>query len=940
MNDNDFSLSKNILNELIDSNDDINNTNKFLNCSSKILNYIIEYNQICQNISDKEINYENKNNFNIINLISSKKQRNDVVKSNYTENKIIEKYIDFRDTNNLNKGNKNSTLSLYSYCNKSPKNNDNAKNIQKNRENNSESLKTSQSSYNIWKTPKSHFQKNIYLRKSVTPIISQSFCNKFNFANENIKDGSMNLISNSSKTIEGNIYLNKSSSMKNNIHLNKSLKFLELSTLKKSTSNTKEKKFDISNKINLNKGILNLKQNHFKGKEKEQKTYIHKKLINSNNISNNLKKNLEKLNLKRHIRANSNLVSRSSNKLLDFGNITASNAFYLNNIDKNILNNISKNDRIKSSIFKMLDKQKEKSLQKNNQEKNNIKIKSNPKIIKTNYDDKILIDSSFPLYLGLDLGDNDCKLSIVNGKHNEIKLISFKKDIYNIPSIIYFDKNNEGIKIGHEAEFLGIKEHSQIIFNLLKYIGINYDDIIEKKELLPFKIYRSDNNQRPYVKIDFNGIKDKLFYFEDVLSLFLQKLFEILFGKIIIENENDTTLNIFLELSLPNYLTYLQKKVIEKIFHNQVFPQNIDYNNYNINLLQINLENSSNIAYLYDLITKENDSKEKNILIMFTDKCSINLSIVNFNRILYEVKAVESVAFGEEELINNYLCYCLRNVEIREHIDLIKYPSVLYKLKRNISLAIKNFDIIPKTQINLEINDSSGMKDKNISIILNKEDYEKSCEEIFNKIKMLIKNIIDKAKLLAIDLEDIILIGQTSKSSKMKKILLDIFKENQKINYKLASTSYQRDIDSEYLIAIGCAIQSMNNNNLLKQKYFYIDICPSSFGVESINGKMEIIIPKGRNLPCKNKKLIKINNKNENICINLFEGEDANVKNNKFIISANIDKSNLRKNGQKDFIEIYIQLEIDIYNNLKCFIHEPTSKNRYECLININVVKK
>ena len=63
------------------------------------------------------------------------------------------------------------------------------------------------------------------------------------------------------------------------------------------------------------------------------------------------------------------------------------------------------------------------------------------------------------------------------------------------------------------------------------------------------------------------------------------------------------------------------------------------------------------------------------------------------------------------------------------------------------------------------------------------------------------------------------------------------------------------------------------------------------------------------------------------------------MKNNKIIISVNIDKFNLRKNIREDFIEIYIQLELDNDYNLKCFIHEPNSKNTYECLINIDVVK-
>ena len=41
----------------------------------------------------------------------------------------------------------------------------------------------------------------------------------------------------------------------------------------------------------------------------------------------------------------------------------------------------------------------------------------------------------------------------------------------------------------------------------------------------------------------------------------------------------------------------------------------------------------------------------------------------------------------------------------------------------------------------------------------------------------------------------------------------------------------------------------------------------------------------------------------------------------------------------KASFEVYIQLEIDYSNNLKCFNYEPNSKNIFECLININVVK-
>ena len=327
--------------------------------------------------------------------------------------------------------------------------------------------------------------------------------------------------------------------MKNCIQLNKnSSKFLEFSSLRKTNNLNNKNKFNSSEKINNN---LDFQKNSQKNCiEKEQKIYIHRKMINSNLMSNNFKKNIEKINGKNHLRSNSNLITSSSNKMLNLENINLKNSSLINK-GKNFINSISRNDKIKSSIFKLFNTTQygnfQNGMEKENK-KNNDSIKYEPFVTKTKYDDKILIDSDFPLYLGLDLGDNNCKISLINGKSNEIKLISFKQDIYNIPTIIYFDKIKEEIKIGFDAENQGIKDSNQMIYNLLKYIGICFEDIIGKKELLPFRIYKSDINKRPYIKVDFNGQKDKIFYFEDILSLFIYKLFEKLFNKINLQNPN------------------------------------------------------------------------------------------------------------------------------------------------------------------------------------------------------------------------------------------------------------------------------------------------------------------------------------------------------------------------------------------------------------------
>ena len=331
---------------------------------------------------------------------------------------------------------------------------------------------------------------------------------------------------------------------------------------------------------------------------------------------------------------------------------------------------------------------------------------------------------------------------------------------------------------------------------------------------------------------------------------------------------------------------------------------------------------------------------EKYILSIFIDRCSINLSIINKKRMLYEVKAIESALFGEDDFIDNYICYCLTNLDENVKNKMIQSPLLIYQLRKAIFNANKNFSSTPeiKTEINIPFEEEKQNNNNNISILLKKSDFDQCCDEFYKKIFLLIKNLLNKSGLSEMDINDLILIGETTKSSKTKLILYDIFKNNENIS-KMLLLSNTKEINNEYNIIIGCALQLMNNNNLLLSKYIFTDISPFSFGIETLDGLMDVVIQKGKKLPYKNKKLIKINNKKENICINIFEGDDICVRNNKFITCAVIEKSNFKNINENDFIEVFVQLEIDCNYDLKCYIFDPKSNSRFECLININIVK-
>ena len=600
------------------------------------------------------------------------------------------------------------------------------------------------------------------------------------------------------------------------------------------------------------------------------------------------------------------------------------------------------------------------------------KNKNQIRTIKNNPDTKYFIDLNEPLCIGLHLDNSECKISLVNQTNGDIELFCFEKDQYNIPTIISFNDNNE-IIIGNEAELLNITNPDQTIFNLLKMAGRNYNEIKGMKEIWPFKIYSDGENERPYIKINFNK-KEKKLFIEDLLNLFLELLFEKFFKKIVVsenkeennKNKEKYIINIILVVAVPNNFNYFQRKVIEKIFQRQIFPEisaekenlnnsnnndiNINtneknkkrrlYNGYQINLQKIKIENASSIATLCLKGSKKNELKDNNSLIINIGGGSVNLSITSINtnkeKKIYEVKALNSAEFGEEDFTDKFVYDCLKEFDEKIYKECMANPGALAKLRRSCSIAKNYFDKNPQIQIKV----SKLYGDIDLKMILIKNDYEKACNDLFIKINILIKEILKKAKLSEIDIDNILLIGATSRTDKIKNMLKELFKHNRFLYNKL-SLPILSDNDNDYYIVIGAAFQSVNL--IMKEpKYIINDITPMSFGVETINGLMELVIEKGTNIPVQKEKFVKIRNDEEQCLeIKIYEGDDNNVNKNRLISSANIDKRNFKteKIG-RNYIEILIQFEIDSNLNLSVYLLDvKTFKRRFECLINIDVVK-
>ena len=654
--------------------------------------------------------------------------------------------------------------------------------------------------------------------------------------------------------------------------------------------------------------------------KKDTNYNIEKKIIKSslfNNIEdinnkNDLKKVKSKINEKpiQQELFKYNTINDAKNKTINNLELSEQNSFKATN-NNNLFNLICSPSNIRMKNSQQISK-----INKINFNSNPfIKINSHFTILKLKNNSQIKIDPKKDLYIGLELSDSESRIGIINQNLNEIQLINFTQnnvDYYSISTIVSFLENKKEIKIGKEAENNFLNNPSQTIYNIVKYFGKKMKDIKCQNELLPYKLYSSnDEDDKPFIKINHGPQKDKIIYMDNILSIYLQKIFEIFFKKIKLENENDkinnTSIKMILVIAVPNYFNYYQRKLLEEIFKQEIMPKinnELKNNSIKINFIleKIQIKNSSNIASL--CLNTDDIKNNNNILTLHIDKNCSNISLLSLykekNKKIFKVKANNNIEKGENDILINFMLYLLKN-RFNEQIknEILNSPLALVKMKK-LCDKIKN-DLLNKEKTRFNLNEILLEHDSIISV--NKNEYENYLYNYIYELKQELKKIIENKNLLIDNptINKIIFIGKIFEDEKIKINIEQYLKEKNILSEEMLINN-NSDLNKEFFIVGGASYYAMNIKN---NKYLFQDISNFNLGIKTYNDTLFYLVKKGDIIPIKANAQIKIKNNSE---LELYE-ENSNNKNKQLIGKYNID-SNYIINKTK-YNEIKIEYEIN-----------------------------
>ena len=555
------------------------------------------------------------------------------------------------------------------------------------------------------------------------------------------------------------------------------------------------------------------------------------------------------------------------------------------------------------------------------------------------------------LPVGIDLGTTNSCIGYWDGK--EVKIVPNRMGEKTTPSVIYL--HNKELYVGEDIyKDIKILNESEKIYSIKRIIGQDYDDIDPRdKENLHYNIIKDEITNKPVVKLNENEYSP-----EKLSSFILEKLVSNA-RKIVTDKITKVV------ISVPANFTDAQRcatieaaelaglKVIRIINEptaaalsyglgqkfcpikknlssfSQIFRTNRDLRT----SLSAELYNSNEFSIFKQSLASVGNDKGKNILVFDLGGGTFDLAILKINSEKKEYEVISKYSdkhLGGDDFDNALVDYCLKEMKLNKNEIDNKSKERLKKACEWAKKSLSNYNENEKDMVTYVRLDNFTEKKQYLFVKITKEDFEeKICKELFDKLGSYFDEVLNGANLTSEEIEEIILVGGSTRMPKIKVILRNKFGENCQIN---------DDINPDEVVAYGATIQAAmlltaGQNNNFKDIHLF-DITPISLGTDVINenkdkkikslgSKMSVIIPKWTPVPTiKKKEYMTVTDNQEDMIISIYEGENEYVKFNKLLgkfylkdipkrpkgeiiceVSFSIDKNNINSNSNRKIIK-------------------------------------
>ncbi|RPD78209.1 heat shock protein 70 [Lentinus tigrinus ALCF2SS1-7] len=449
--------------------------------------------------------------------------------------------------------------------------------------------------------------------------------------------------------------------------------------------------------------------------------------------------------------------------------------------------------------------------------------------------------------IGIDLGTTYSCVGVKRGSN--IEIIANDQGHRITPSWVSFTEDGERL-VGDSAKNAFHANPANTVFDAKRLIGRKYSDPDVQKDTKhwPFKV--TEKGDRPVIQIQHRG-ESRTFMPEEISAMVLTKMKE-------------------------TAEAYLGQKVTQAVvtvpaYFNDAQRQATKDAGAIAGLQVLRIINEPTAAALaYGLDKKHGESQ---VIVYDLGGGTFDVSLLSIDDGIFEVLATAGdTHLGGEDFDNRVIDYLVKRYKKHTGTDVSSNIRAMGKLKREVEKAKRTLSNQQSTRIEIEAFEGGN----DFSETLTRAKFEELNMDLFRKTMKPVEQVLKDAKVRKEDIDDIVLVGGSTRIPKVQQLLKDYFGKEP-----------SKGINPDEAVAYGAAVQGAilsDDTDPILSGLTLIDVNSLTLGIETTGGVMAPIVPRNTLIPTRQTKVFSTAADNQpTVLIKVFEGERPMTKDNNLL---------------------------------------------------------